>query len=242
MILVIVLVGVGFYYGSGLGAKVSQDEGRSGLSGGNSKRNTFRTDETGVAYDSDGKVISTLKRDKDVRYLTYDEIPVEVRQAIVSIEDKKFYEHHGVDFKAITRAAFSLIRHNGEITQGGSTITQQLARNIFLTQKRTWERKIEEIFIALDLEKKYSKHQILEFYLNNVYFGNGYYGVEAAAQGYFHKDAVDLDTSQVAFLCGLPNAPSRYDPRKHLDAAVARRTGFCQICTNDGILTRFRVR
>ena len=238
VVLSIILVAVGVYYGSGFGAKVSRMKNEAAYLVDNSTKDTFRTDETGVAYDSDGKVISTLKRDKDVRYLTYDEIPVEVRQAIVSIEDKKFYDHHGVDFKAITRAAFSLIRHNGEITQGGSTITQQLARNVFLTQRRTWERKIEEIFIALDLEKKYSKHQILEFYLNNVYFGNGYYGVEAAAQGYFHKDAVDLDTSQVAFLCGLPNAPSRYDPRKHLDAAVARRNRVLLNMKNDSILSQ----
>lgn len=238
VVLGIILVIVGVYYGSGFGAKVSRLKNEAQYLVDNSSRDTFRTDETGVAYDTDGKVISTLKRDKDVRYLTYDEIPVEVRQAIVSIEDKKFYDHHGVDFKAITRAAFSLIRHNGEITQGGSTITQQLARNVFLTQKRTWQRKIEEIFIALDLEKKYSKHDILEFYLNNVYFGNGYYGIEAAAQGYFRKDAVDLDTSQVAFLCGLPNAPTRYDPRRHLDAALQRRNRVLLNMKNDSILSQ----
>jgi penicillin-binding protein 1A len=235
IILGIVLGGLGFYYGSGMAAKVSKLKDEADYLVAGSTKDTFKREETGVVYDKDGKTISTLKKDKDVYYLTYDEIPVEVRQAIVSIEDKKFEEHHGVDFKAIMRAAFSIIR-NREITQGGSTITQQLARNVFLTQKRTWQRKVEEIFIALDLEKKYTKHEILEFYLNNVYFGNGYYGIEAAAQGYFRKDAVDLSTSQIAFLCGLPNAPSRYDPRLHLDAALARRDRVLKNMYQDGIL------
>lgn len=237
VILCIILGGLGFYYGSGLAGKINKLRDEAAYLVAGSTRNTFKREETSVAYDKDGKAISVLKKDKDVYYLTYDEIPVEVRQAIISIEDKKFEEHHGVDFKAITRAALSLLKNNGEITQGGSTITQQLARNVFLTQKRTWQRKVEEIFIALDLEKKYTKHDILEFYLNNVYFGNGYYGIEAAAQGYFRKDAVDLDTSQIAFLCGLPNAPTRYDPRVHLDAAVARRDRVLSNMHNDGILT-----
>ena len=235
IILAIIIGGLGFYYGSGMAAKVSKLKDEADYLVAGSTKATFKREETGVVYDKDGKTISTLKKDKDVYYLTYDEIPVEVRQAIVSIEDKKFEEHHGVDFKAIMRAAFSILR-NREITQGGSTITQQLARNVFLTQKRTWQRKVEEIFIALDLEKKYTKHDILEFYLNNVYFGNGYYGIEAAAQGYFRKDAVDLSTSQIAFLCGLPNAPSRYDPRLHLDAAISRRNRVLKNMYQDGIL------
>ena len=235
IILAIIIGGLGFYYGSGMAAKVSKLKDEADYLVAGSTKDTFKREETGVVYDKDGKTISTLKKDKDVYYLTYDEIPVEVRQAIVSIEDKKFEEHHGVDFKAIMRAAFSILR-NREITQGGSTITQQLARNVFLTLKRTWQRKVEEIFIALDLEKKYTKHDILEFYLNNVSFGNGYYGIEAAAQGYFRKDAVDLSTSQIAFLCGLPNAPSRYDPRLHLDAAISRRNRVLKNMYQDGIL------
>ena len=237
IILGIVLAGLGFYYGSGMAAKITRLKDEADYLVAGSTRDTFKREETSVAYDKNGKTISVLKKDKDVYYLTYDEIPVEVRQAIVSIEDKKFEEHHGVDFKAVMRAAFSLIKNSGTIKQGGSTITMQLARNVFLTQKRTWERKIEEMFIALDLEKKYSKNDILEFYLNNVNFGGGYYGIEAAAQGYFRKDAVDLDTSQVAFLCGLPNSPTRYDPRVHLDAALARRDRVLKNMYEDGILS-----
>ena len=236
IILAIIIGGLGFYYGSGMAAKVSKLKDEADYLVAGSTKDTFKREETGVVYDKDGKTISTLKKDKDVYYLTYDEIPVEVRQAIVSIEDKKFEEHHGVDFKAVMRAAFSLVKNSGEIRQGGSTITMQLARNVFLTQKRTWQRKIEEMFIALDLEKKYSKNDILEFYLNNVCFGGGYYGIEAAAQGYFRKDAVDLSTSQIAFLCGLPNAPSRYDPRLHLDAAISRRNRVLKNMYQDGIL------
>lgn len=92
--------------------------------------------------------------------------------AIISIEDKKFYQHGGVDYKAIMRAVLAMLR-DGEVTQGGSTITQQLARNVFISQEKTWQRKMEEIFIALQMEKKYTKNEILEFYLNNIYFGNG---------------------------------------------------------------------
>ena len=236
IILAIIIGGLGFYYGSGMAAKITRLKDEADYLVAGSTRDTFKREETSVAYDKNGKTISVLKKDKDVYYLTYDEIPVEVRQAIVSIEDKKFEEHHGVDFKAVMRAAFSLVKNSGEIRQGGSTITMQLARNVFLTQKRTWQRKIEEMFIALDLEKKYSKNDILEFYLNNVCFGGGYYGIEAAAQGYFRKDAVDLDTSQIAFLCGLPNSPTRYDPRLHLDAALSRRDRVLKNMYEDGIL------
>ena len=141
---------------------------------------TFRAAQTSVVYDKDGNTISTLKGEKDVYYLPYEKIPADVCAAIVSIEDKKFYQHSGIDYKAIFRAVKAAIE-NGEVTQGGSTITQQLARTVFLTQDRTWQRKVEEMFLAVELEKKYSKTKILEFYLNNIYFGNGYYGIQAAS-------------------------------------------------------------
>ena len=143
---------------------------------------TFCAAQTSVVYDKNRNTISTLKGEKDVYYLDYDQIPPDVCAAIVSIEDKKFYQHSGIDLKAILRAAKAMIE-NGKVTQGASTITQQLARNIFLTQEKTWQRKVEEMFIATELEKKYNKTQILEFYLNNIYFGNGYYGIQAASIG-----------------------------------------------------------
>ncbi|MBQ5484189.1 MAG: transglycosylase domain-containing protein, partial [Lachnospiraceae bacterium] len=220
-LLMLVLAGIAYYYAGGYASKVNRLHSEANELVANSTEDTFKKAQTSIAYDDKNNVMSVLKGERDVYYLSYDEIPVKARQAIVSIEDKKFYEHHGVDYKAIVRAAWAAFR-NRRVTQGGSTITQQLAKNIFLTPDRKWERKVEEIYIAMDLEKKYGKKKILEFYLNNVYFGNGYYGIQAAAQGYFGKDVVNLTTSQTAFLCGIPNAPTRYNPRTHLDNALKR--------------------
>ena len=236
-LLILVLGGIAYYYAGGYASKVSRLHSEASELVAKSTEDTFKKAQTSVAYDDKNKVISVLKGEKDSYYLTYDEIPVEARQAIVSIEDKKFYEHHGVDYKAIVRAAWAAFR-NRRVTQGGSTITQQLAKNVFLTPDRKWERKVEEIYIAMDLEKKYGKKKILEFYLNNVDFGGGYYGIQAAAQGYFGKDVVNLTTSQTAFLCGIPNAPTRYNPRKHLDNALKRRDRVLRNMREDGIISQ----
>ena len=236
-LLILVLGGIAYYYAGGYASKVSRLHSEASELVAKSTEDTFKKAQTSVAYDDKNKVISVLKGEKDSYYLTYDEIPVEARQAIVSIEDKKFYEHHGVDYKAILRAAWAAFR-NRRVTQGGSTITQQLAKNVFLTPDRKWERKVEEIYIAMDLEKKYGKKKILEFYLNNVYFGGGYYGIQAAAQGYFGKDVVNLTTSQTAFLCGIPNAPTRYNPRNHLDNALKRRDRVLRNMREDGIISQ----
>lgn len=236
ILLAIVVALLAYYYVGGYASQINKMHKEAVEYVSSSTRDTFKKDETSEAYDDNGKVISVLKGDRDVYYLTYDEIPTEVRQAIVSIEDKKFYEHHGVDYKAIIRAVWAMVR-NGRVTQGGSTITQQLARNVFLSQEKTWQRKIEEIYIAVELEKKYSKQDILEFYLNNIYFANGYYGIEAASQGYFGKDVSELSTSQIALLVGIPNSPTRYDPREHLSAALTRRNLVLKNMLDDGILT-----
>ncbi|SDW85259.1 penicillin-binding protein, 1A family [Lachnospiraceae bacterium KHCPX20] len=236
-LLILVLAGITYYYVGGYAGKINKLHSEANELVATSTEDTFKTAQTSIAYDDNNKVMSVLKGEKDVYYLPFDEIPVEARQAIVSIEDKKFYEHHGVDYKAIVRAAWAAVR-NRRVTQGGSTITQQLAKNIFLTPDRKWERKVEEIYIAMDLEKKYGKKKILEFYLNNVYFGNGYYGIQAAAQGYFGKDVVNLSTSQTAFLCGIPNAPTRYNPRTHLDNALKRRDRVLRNMREDGILSQ----
>ena len=175
LLMLIVVAGVGYYYYGGYAVQVQKMKSEAAQFVHNSTADTFCAAQTSVVYDKDGNTISTLKGEKDVYYLPYSEIPLDVCAAIVSIEDKKFYQHSGIDIKAIVRAAKAAIE-NGEVTQGGSTITQQLARTVFLTQDKTWQRKVEEIFIATELEKKYSKTEILEFYLNNIYFGNGYYG------------------------------------------------------------------
>ncbi len=175
LLLLLVAGAVGWYYYGGYAQKVSALQQEARMLVQKSSEATFRSVQTSLVYDTNGKLISTLKGEKDVYYLEYEDIPAYAVAAMISIEDKKFYRHNGIDIKAIMRAAKAMIE-NGEVTQGGSTITQQLSKLIFLTQERTWERKIEEMFIAVGLEKVYSKDKIMEFYLNNVYFGNGYYG------------------------------------------------------------------
>ncbi|MDO4260557.1 MAG: PBP1A family penicillin-binding protein [Eubacteriales bacterium] len=182
----------------------------------------FQSGQSGEVYGADGERIALLQNDKNIVYLTFEEIPETVRQAFVSIEDKRFYRHHGVDPLAVLRAAASFVSKNA-VTQGGSTITQQLARNIYLTHTVRWERKVEEIFIAMALETKYSKDEILEFYINNIYFANGCYGIEAASRKYFSVPASQLTLSQTAFLCAVPNNPTVYDPLLHPDNTVKRR-------------------
>lgn len=183
---------------------------------------TFRQIETSIVYDIDGEEITSLSGTKDLHYISSSDMPDILKRAFVITEDRDFYSHHGVDLSAIIRAAVANVKHNA-IKQGASTITQQLAKNMFLTQDVTWERKITEMFAAMELEKKFSKEQILEFYINNIYYANGYYGIEAAAQGYFGKSVNDLSLSQLIFLVAIPNNPSKYDPVNNLDAAKSRR-------------------
>lgn len=187
-----------------------------------SDRSTFMAGQSGQIFDKQDQLITVLKGEKDMYYLTFDEIPQQVKDAIVSIEDKRFYKHKGIDPIGIMRSAVALMKQDA-ITQGGSTITQQLARNIFLTHQVSWQRKIEEIFISFELEDLYSKDEILEFYVNNIYFSNGYYGIQAASKGYFGQEVCDLSLSQIAFLCAIPNNPTLYDPDDHMDNTLKRR-------------------
>lgn len=188
-----------------------------------STEKTFRQDETSIVYDANRRKIREVTGEKEVYYKTYDEIPAYFVEAMVSVEDRRFYEHNGVDYEGIARAAYILFKNNGNITQGASTITQQLARGIFLTNEVSFDRKFKEIFIAWELEKKYTKQQILEFYLNTIFFSNSYYGIGAAAKGYFDKDLDELSVSEAAFLCAIPNSPTYYDPRRNYDHTIERR-------------------
>jgi penicillin-binding protein 1A len=149
------------------------------------------------------------------------ELPRYVPQAFVAIEDRRFYSHHGIDPLGIARALVANILHRG-VSQGGSTITQQLAKNLFLTQERTLTRKVQEVALALWLERKYSKTQILDMYLNRVYFGAGAYGIEAAAQRYFSKPAQKLSVAEAAMLAGLVRSPSRLAPSRNPNGAEKR--------------------
>ncbi len=198
----------------------------------------FKSALTSVVYDSNGEKISTLRSEKVSYYLTYEELPRWAVDVMLVTEDKKFYSHEGVDFAANVRALYYLVKNRGEITQGGSTITQQLARNIYLTNEVSYERKLVEVFLAWELEELYSKNEILEFYLNNIYFGNGYYGIQAAAYGYFGRSVKDLSLSETIFICAVPNNPSLYDPLVRMNKTLERRDRMLGQLLNDGKITK----
>lgn len=183
----------------------------------------FRSEETTIIYDANGKVITNLIGKKTAYYLALDKIPYLVKRALITSEDRNFYEHSGIDYRAIARATYELVKNKGKITQGASTITQQLARNIFLTHEVSYERKFKEMLIAKELEKTYGKDKILEFYINNIYFANGFYGIQAASKGYFSKSVEKLSLAQMAFLCAIPNNPSLYDPYVNFEYVVSRK-------------------
>ncbi len=188
-----------------------------------SKEEDFKSSLTSIIYDSNGEKITALRSGKDAYYLTYEELPRAAVDAMLATEDRKFYSHEGVDYLANLRALLELVRHKGVATQGGSTITQQLARTIYLTNEVTYERKLTEIFLAWELEELYTKNEILEFYLNNIYFANSFYGIQAAAEGYFGRSVKDLTLSETVFLCAIPNNPSLYDPLLRMEKTVERR-------------------
>lgn len=221
-LIIIVLLGVCVYYFSGIGTTVAKLKSEASQIVRSTNEETFRAVQTSLVYDNNGQVLSKLVGERDVFYISYDQIPLYVKKAFIVTEDKKFYSHNGIDFKAILRA-FKALVENGSPTEGASTITQQLARTMFLSYEKTWERKVEEIFIALELEQVYSKEKILEYYINNIYFANGYYGIQAASRGYFSKDIGECNLSEIAFLCAIPNNPTTYDPISNYENTVKRR-------------------
>ena len=194
---------------------------------------TFVPSQMCIVYDADAEVISFIKGEKKADYVEYEDIPADFVTAMISIEDKRYYKHDGIDYVAILRSAKSIIETRS-LSQGGSTITMQLARNIYLSTEKSWERKIKEMFIAAELEKLYSKNKIMEYYLNNIYFSNGYYGIQAACNGYFSCELNDLSLSQIAFLCAIPNSPSYYDPIVNFDNTIARRDRILKNMYEDG--------
>ena len=222
ILLLLLVAGVCWYFMGGYAGQIKSMQQEAQQLVRSSNADTFRAAQTSMVYAADGSLISTLKGERDSYYLTIDQIPTQAIEAMVSTEDRKFYKHKGIDYKAILRAIKVMI-DEGEATQGGSTITMQLARNVFLSQEKTWQRKVEEMFIAMNLEEKYTKDQIMEFYLNNIYFGNGYYGIESASRGYFNRGISDLELPEIVFLCAIPNNPSQYDPLTNKENTIARR-------------------
>ena len=151
-----------------------------------------------------------------------EDMPETYVQAVVSVEDHRFYDHFGLDLIAIGRAVVNDIKA-GRYVEGGSTITQQLAKNLYFSQEKTMNRKAAEVFLALELEQKYTKDEILELYVNSIYFGDGYYSVGEASEGYFGKPASEMNDYECTLLAGVPNAPSKYAPSKNLALAEKRQ-------------------
>ena len=151
-----------------------------------------------------------------------EEMPETYVQAVVSVEDHRFYDHFGLDLIAIGRAVVNDIKA-GRYVEGGSTITQQLAKNLYFSQEKTMSRKAAEVFLALEIEQKYTKDEILELYVNSIYFGDGYYSVGEASEGYFGKPASEMNDYECTLLAGVPNAPSKYAPSKNLALAEKRQ-------------------
>ena len=172
-------------------------------------------------YDVNGELISQLWLEQRT-VVPLGQIPMDLQNAIIAIEDDRFYQHWGIDPIGILRA-FIINATAGGVRQGASTLTEQLAKNLFLTPDRTLSRRIREALLALQIERNYSKKEILEMYLNQIYFGEGAYGVESAARSYFGKHVGELTMPECAYLATLPKAPSEYDAYKHPLSALARR-------------------
>lgn len=186
-----------------------------------SKLRHYEPSETTRIFAADGELIATLFKENRT-WTPYEEISPHLIQGVVAIEDSRFYDHRGVDPIGVARAAVFDIMHSGA-HQGASTVTMQLARNLFLTPTRTMERKIREVLLALQIEKKFTKDEIMELYLNQIYFGAGAYGVQAAASTYFNKKAKDLTAAEASLLAGLPQSPSAYSPLVDPQAAKRRQ-------------------
>ena len=179
--------------------------------------------------------VESIKSQKD--YTSLSEIPKIYTVAVISVEDHRFEKHHGIDVIAIARAAFNDIR-TMSFVEGGSTITQQLAKNMYFTQEKKITRKIAEVFMSYEIEKNYSKDEILELYVNTIYYGNNYYNIKSASLGYFDKLPKDLNSSECTILAGIPNAPSLYNPKATTKLAKQRQKQVIQKMIKYGNLNK----
>ena len=173
-----------------------------------------------VQEESLEETVAEIRRQDN--FTSLEEMPETYVQAVVSVEDHRFYDHFGLDLIAIGRAVVNDIEA-GRYVEGGSTITQQLAKNLYFSQEKTMSRKAAEVFLALEIEQKYTKDEILELYVNSIYFGDGYYSVGEASEGYFGKPASEMNDYECTLLAGVPNAPSKYAPSKNLALAEKRQ-------------------
>jgi penicillin-binding protein 1A len=193
-------------------------------------------DQTSKIYDINNRLITTLYVEENRELIPLEEMPENLKNAVIATEDKRFYQHSGIDLKAILRAFLTNIRH-GKIVEGGSTITQQYAENVYLSPERTFELKIKEASIAYQLEKHYSKDKILEMYLNTIYFGHDAYGVEVAGKTYFGKSAKDLNLQESALLAALINAPNINSPFANIEIARQKRNIVLQLMYDQDYIT-----
>lgn len=185
---------------------------------------SYLPNETTLIFSADGKVLARLHEEENRQVVPLSQISPSVRTLIVASEDPNFYRHHGLDFSGILRASIKNLMY-GRVVEGGSTITQQLARNVFLNRHKTIARKLSEALLALQIERRYTKEEILELYLNHVYFGHNSYGIESAANLYYGKRAADLNLAEAALVVGLVSGPELYSPYRNFEGAKQRQLG-----------------
>lgn len=196
----------------------------------------YQPAQKSLIYSADDVLLAEVYNENRIN-VDISQISTHMQRAIIAIEDHRFYKHKGVDILGTLRALVENLRYK-EVKQGGSTITQQLARNLFLNPERTYERKLKEAALAIALERRYSKDEILSMYLNQIYYGSGYYGVEIAAQKYFGKPAAQLSLAESALLAAVPNRPSDYDLHRHPEAAQKRQQLVLQRMLELGMINR----
>jgi penicillin-binding protein 1A len=192
----------------------------------------YRPSSITELYDDHGRVIGSFALQRRV-VLAYDDFPPVLREALVSIEDKDFYRHSGINFWRIIGAAYRDIESGGRV-QGASTLTMQLARNLFLSPDRSFHRKVQEAMLAIQIERRFTKPQIFTLYANQIFLGHGVYGFEAASEFYFSKPARNLTLTEAALLAGLPKGPGIYSPINHPDRAMKRRNLVINAMLEDG--------
>jgi len=200
------------------------------------KITSYTASEPIIIYDKDENIVDYLSKQKGEN-ADIKEIPDYLQKAFISVEDRRFYSHHGIDVWRLGKAVLVNLS-KGRIAQGGSTISQQLAKNAFLSNERTFTRKFKELIITLEIERVYSKDDILEKYMNEIYFGSGSYGVREAAKDIFNKDISKVNLAESAMLAGIPNRPSMYNPRKNLEAAIKRTHLILKLMLNQSYISQ----
>jgi penicillin-binding protein 1A len=197
---------------------------------------SYTPSETTLIFSADGKVLARLHQEENRQVEPLSKISIHLQKAVIATEDPRFYRHHGLDFYGIFRATIKNVIY-GRIVEGGSTITQQLARNLFLTRKKTITRKLAEMILAMQIERRYTKEEILELYLNQVYLGHNAYGIESAASLYYGKHAADLDLAESALLAGLIRGPELYSPYRNFKGAKLRQIHVLNMLLEQSVVT-----